>query len=61
MTRIAGALAPSIGAMVAAGATGPGASLALPLAVFALAYAIGGIGSFCLPSESKDAALEDEA
>jgi MFS transporter, putative metabolite:H+ symporter len=58
MTRIAGAIAPSIGVMVAGGASGAGWSLALPLAVFALAYALGGIGAFFLP-ESKDAALED--
>ena len=59
MTRIAGAIAPSIGAMVAGGAMGAGGSLALPLAVFALAYAIGGAGAFCLPIESRDAALAD--
>jgi Sugar phosphate permease len=46
MTRIAGAIAPSIGAMVA------GDNLALPLAVFAIAYAIAGIGAFLLPRES---------
>jgi MFS transporter, putative metabolite:H+ symporter len=59
MTRIAGAIAPSIGAMVAAGASGAGGSLALPLAVFAIAYATAGLGSFCLPRESRNAALED--
>jgi MFS transporter, putative metabolite:H+ symporter len=64
MTRIAGAIAPSIGAMVAAGASGASGAggavaLALPLAVFAIAYALGGVGSFCLPSESKDVELED--
>jgi putative MFS transporter len=62
MTRIAGAIAPSIGALVAvsaSGAAGNEGSLALPLAVFALAYAVGGAGAFFLPSESKDAALED--
>lgn len=53
MTRIAGAIAPSIGAMVV------GASLALPLAVFAVSYAVAGIGALCLPSESRNAALED--
>ena len=53
MTRIAGALAPSIGAAVV------GASLALPLAIFAAGYAIAGIGAFCLPLESRNAALED--
>lgn len=53
MTRIAGALAPSIGAMVV------GASLALPLAVFAIAYAIAGAGALLLPSESRNAELAD--
>jgi len=59
MTRIAGAIAPSIGAMVVAGASGAGGSLALPLAVFAVSYAIAGIGAFCLPLESRNVELED--
>jgi putative MFS transporter len=46
MTRIAGAIAPSIGAMVT------GESLVLPLAVFAIAYAIAGAGAFFLPKDS---------
>jgi MFS transporter, putative metabolite:H+ symporter len=53
MTRIAGAIAPSIGALVV------GASLALPLAVFAVSYAIAGAGAFLLPSETRGGALED--
>jgi len=53
MTRIAGAIAPSIGALVGGG------SLALPLAVFALAYAVGGTGAFLLPRETRNEALED--
>ncbi len=53
MTRIAGAIAPSIGALVI------GASLALPLAVFAIAYAIAGVGALFLPSETLSGALED--
>ncbi|MFA6505988.1 MAG: MFS transporter [Treponemataceae bacterium] len=53
MTRIAGALAPSVGALVT------GNSLALPLAVFALAYAVGGLGAFFLPHETKSVGLED--
>jgi MFS transporter, putative metabolite:H+ symporter len=53
MTRIAGAIAPSIGAMVV------GASLGLPLAVFAISYAIAGIGAFGLPLESRNVELED--
>jgi putative MFS transporter len=59
MTRIAGAIAPAIGAMVAAGASGAGGSLALPLALFAVSYAIAGIGALCLPTESRNVALED--
>lgn len=59
MTRVAGAIAPSIGAMVASGASGAEVSLALPLGVFALAYAISGLGAFCLPKESKSEALSD--
>jgi putative MFS transporter len=53
MTRIAGAIAPSIGALVT------GASLALPLAVFAIAYAIAGASALLLPSETKSGALAD--
>ena len=53
MTRIAGAIAPSIGAMVV------GASLALPLAVFAIAYAVAAVAALLLPSESRNALLED--
>jgi len=53
MTRIAGAIAPSIGALVT------GASLALPLAVFAVAYAIAGAAALLLPSETRSGALED--
>ena len=54
MTRIAGAIAPSIGALVI------GKSVFLPLAVFALAYAFSGIGALCLPRESRNVALEDD-
>lgn len=53
MTRIAGAVAPSVGALLA------GESLALPLAVFALAYAAGGFGAFLLPRETRSEGLED--
>jgi putative MFS transporter len=53
MTRIAGAIAPSIGAVVV------GASLSLPLAVFAIAYVIAGAGALLLPSESRNAELAD--
>jgi len=58
MTRVAGAIAPTIGAIVMTGASG-GNSLALPLGVFAVAYAVAGLGAFLLPKESKSAALED--
>jgi MFS transporter, putative metabolite:H+ symporter len=54
MTRVAGAIAPSIGAMVAVGG-----SLALPLGVFAIAYVVSGVGAFCLPKEPRSAALAD--
>jgi putative MFS transporter len=55
-TRIAGAIAPTIGALAAASG---GASIALPLAVFAIAYALAGIGALCLPRESRNVELED--
>jgi len=55
MTRIAGAVAPSIGALVA------GTSLALPLAIFAAAYAIAGLAAFALPVETRSKALTDGA
>jgi len=53
MTRIAGAIAPSIGALVAGG------SLSLPLAVFAIAYAVAGFAALALPSETKATVLAD--
>jgi len=59
MTRVAGAIAPTIGAMVATGATGIGGALALPLAVFAVAYVVAGLGAFCLPKESRSESLAD--
>jgi len=61
MTRVAGAIAPTIGAMVATGtgAAGIGGALALPLAVFAIAYVIAGAGAYILPKESKSESLED--
>jgi putative MFS transporter len=58
-TRVAGAIAPTIGALVATGAKEAGGSLALPLGVFAVAYALAGIGAFLLPRESKSEALAD--
>lgn len=53
MTRIAGAIAPSLGAALM------GASLAVPLTVFAVAYAIGGVAALFLPLETSQVALED--
>ncbi len=55
MTRIAGAIAPSIGAMLA------GSSLSLPLAVFALAYVLAGFGALALPMETRGESLADRA
>jgi len=63
MTRVAGAIAPTIGAMVAVGssasASGIGGALVLPLAVFAVAYVVAGTGAYLLPKESKSESLED--
>lgn len=53
MTRIAGAIAPSIGALFAGG------GLLLPLVVFALAYAVGGTAAFFLPRETENRELAD--
>lgn len=53
MTRIAGAIAPSLGAALM------GASLVVPLTVFAVAYAIGGVAALFLPLETSKTALED--
>ncbi|HUW68915.1 MAG TPA: MFS transporter [bacterium] len=53
MTRIAGAIAPSIGALVAGG------SLSLPLAVFAVAYAVAGFAALALPSDTRATVLTD--
>ncbi len=55
MTRIAGALAPTIGAALA------GRGLAAPLAVFALAYAVAAAAAFALPLETKDRGLDEPA
>jgi len=52
-TRIAGAIAPNIGAALM------GASLALPLTVFAVSYAVGGIAALFLPRETRQKPLED--
>jgi putative MFS transporter len=54
MTRLAGMVAPSIGAFAAGGG-----SLVGPLAVFACAYFTGSVGSFLLPHETRDEELDD--
>ncbi|HOX32668.1 MAG TPA: MFS transporter [Spirochaetales bacterium] len=50
MTRLAGLVGPSIGALATTGASGAG--LAGPMAAFAFAYALGGIAAFALPRET---------
>ena len=52
-TRIAGALAPSLGAALI------GASLALPLTIFALAFVVGGVAALGLPLETSQRELAD--
>lgn len=52
-TRIAGALAPSLGAVLI------GASLALPLTIFALAFVVGGVAALGLPLETSQRELAD--
>lgn len=52
MTRIAGALAPAIGAALA------GRGLAAPLAVFALAYAAAALAAFALPVETRGLCID---
>lgn len=53
MTRIAGAIAPSLGAALF------GVSLVIPLTVYAVSYVLGGVASFALPYETNDRPLED--
>lgn len=52
MTRIAGALAPTVGAMFS------GDSLSKPLAVFAIAYIVAALSAFALPMETKGLDLD---
>jgi putative MFS transporter len=52
-TRIAGALAPSIGALLIGG------SLALPLTIFAVSYAVAGLAALFLPRETTQKPLQD--
>jgi len=53
MTRIAGAIAPSLGAALM------GASLAIPLTVYALAFVLGGLAALGLPLETRHRPLQD--
>jgi len=53
MTRLAGAIAPSLGAALM------GTSLVIPLTVYAAAYIVGGLTSFALPYETRDTPLKD--
>jgi len=53
MTRIAGAIAPSLGAALM------GASLVVPLSVYSVAFLVGGLAAVGLPLETKVKPLED--
>jgi putative MFS transporter len=53
MTRIAGALAPSLGAALM------GVSLVIPLTVYALSYIVGGAAAAVLPVETSQRPLQD--
>lgn len=57
-TRIAGAIAPLLGAALI-GSTLGGASLALPLTVFAVWFVIGGVAALALPRETSHRPLQD--
>ncbi len=53
MTRIAGAIAPSLGAALMVG------GLALPLTVFAVSYILAGVAAWLLPKETSGQNLQD--
>jgi putative MFS transporter len=53
MTRIAGAIAPSLGAALM------GVSLVIPLTIYAAAYGLAGLAAVFLPQETKDRRLQD--
>jgi putative MFS transporter len=53
MTRIAGAIAPTLGAALM------GVSLVIPLTVYALSYIIGGLAALGLPLETGRRPLQD--
>lgn len=61
MTRIAGAIAPSLGAalMLGAGQSTGATALWGPLTIYALAYIFGGLAALALPFESVDQPLQD--
>jgi len=52
-TRIAGAIAPSLGAFLMGG------GLVLPLTVFAISYVVAGAAALFLPNETRQKALID--
>lgn len=53
MTRIAGAIAPSVGGVLM------GFSLVIPLTLYAISYIVGGLFSFRLPYETSNQPLQD--
>jgi len=53
MTRIAGAIAPTLGGWLM------GTTLLIPLSVFAVAYIVGGVAAMALPYEPNQRPLED--
>jgi putative MFS transporter len=53
MTRIAGAIAPSLGAVLMV------ASLVVPLSIYAVAFLVGGLAALGLPVETRAKPLED--
>lgn len=53
MTRIAGAIAPTLGALLM------GTSLVLPLSVYAVSFVLAGVAAFFLPTETRQKPLAD--
>jgi MFS family permease len=53
MTRIAGAIAPSLGGILFS------SSFVVPLSVFALSYIVAGVAAFFLPDETSQQPLAD--
>lgn len=54
MTRIAGAIAPTLGAALMIGS-----SFALPLTIYAVSFIIGGLAALALPRETRQKPLQD--